>query len=322
MNASRSSSLARRAPLSPRPEPDRPRDTVVTEDSAPVVSLGNPFKLTTADFEQLRRFIFEHTGISLSDHKRALVYSRLARRLRHHRLSSYAEYYTLLTQHDPQGVELVEMINAITTNKTSFFRESHHFTFMTEQLLPQLRAGAQRGAPRSLRVWSAASSTGEEPYTIAMVARDGLPESEGWRIEISATDIDTSVLARAEQGVYAEELSDEIPAPLLHKYFLRGKGGNRGYVMAGPQLKSIVRFQRLNLVGTQWPWQEPFDIVFCRNVLIYFNKDTQRDLVRRMIAHIRPGGYLMLGHSEFLHGNVAGIEHLRKNIYRVPERSK
>lgn len=303
-----------------RAEP-APRDDDMPADGVPPVTLGNPFKLTDADFEQLRRFIFDHTGISLSDHKRALVYSRLARRLRFHKFTTYAEYFELLTRNDPQGLELVEMINAITTNKTSFFRENHHFTFLTEQLLPQLRAAAQRGTPRTLRIWSAASSTGEEPYTIAMVVRDALPETEGWRIEISATDIDTSVLARAEQGVYGEDQIEGIPPALLHKYFLRGRGDNRGYVMAGPALKSIVKFQRLNLVGPQWPWRDSFDIVFCRNVLIYFNKETQRNLVKRMVSHIRPGGYLMLGHSEFLHGGGQPLEHLRKNIYRVPEKS-
>lgn len=292
-------------------------DDVEVLDGTPPITLGNPFRLTDEDFEQLRRFIFQHTGISLSDHKRALVYSRLARRLRHYGFKTYTEYYRLLTEQDADGSELVEMINAITTNKTSFFRENHHFTFLKETFFPDLRRTAQ-GPVRTLRIWSAASSTGEEPYTIAMVTRDALPESEGWRIEIQATDIDTSVLQRAEAGVYEDEQMDDVPEAMLHKYFLKGKGESAGFVKAGPQIRSLVHFQRLNLNSPSWPWREPFDIIFCRNVMIYFNKDTQRELIRRMIARLKPGGYLMLGHSEFLHGNVDGVEHLRKNIYRVP----
>lgn len=300
-----------------RPSPVTCVDDVEVFDGAPPITLGNPFRLTTEDFEQLRRYIFQHTGISLSDHKRALVYSRLARRLRHYGFKTYSEYYRLLTERDKDGVELVEMINAITTNKTSFFRENHHFTFLKETCFPDLRRSVQ-GPARTVRIWSAASSTGEEPYTIAMVARDALPESDGWRIEIQATDIDTSVLQRAEEGVYQDEQMEDVPVALLHKYFLKGKGDHAGFVKVGPKIRPLVHFQRLNLNSPSWPWREPFDIVFCRNVMIYFNKDTQRELIRRMIALIRPGGYLMLGHSEFLHGQVDGVEHLRKNIYRVP----
>lgn len=292
-------------------------DDVEVLDGVPPITVGNPFRLTDDDFEQLRRLIFKHTGISLSDHKRALVYSRLARRLRHFGFTTYAEYYRLLDEQDVDGLELVEMINAITTNKTGFYRENHHFTFLKESFFPELRRTVS-GAVRTVRIWSAASSTGEEPYTIAMVARDALPENEGWRIDIQATDIDTSVLQRAEAGVYPDQQIEDVPAAMLHKYFLKGKGDNAGFVKAGPQIRSLIHFQRLNLNSQVWPWREPFDIIFCRNVMIYFNKDTQHELIRRMIARLKPGGYLMLGHSEFLHGHVDGVEHLRKNIYRVP----
>jgi len=297
------------------------RGDVEVLDGAPPITLGNPFRLTDDDFNQLRQFIFQHTGISLSDHKRALVYSRLARRLRHFGFKTYTEYYRYLTEQDAAGGELVEMINAITTNKTSFFRESHHFDFLKEVCFPELRQRTV-GGQRSFRVWSAASSTGEEPYTLAMVARDSLPDYEGWRIEIEATDIDTAVLDRAQAGLYTTEQAEGIPAALLHKYFMKGKGANAGWVKAGPAIQSLVHFQRLNLNAPLWPWREPFDVVFCRNVMIYFNRETQRELIRRIISKIKPGGYLMLGHSEFLHGQIEGVEHLRKNVYRITKGSR
>jgi len=300
--------------------PRRLKSTAEVEvlDGTPPVTLGNPFRLTDEDFDQLRTFIFDHTGISLSDHKRALVYSRLARRLRHHGFKTYTEYYRFLTEHDYDGSELVEMINAITTNKTSFFREAHHFDFLRETVFPAMRK-EKKGPGRSVRIWSAASSTGEEPYTLAMVAREALPDHEGWRIEIQATDIDTSVLARAQAGVYPLDLMEGVPEVLMHKYFLKGTGDYAGKVKVVPALQQLVHFQHLNLNSTVWPWREPFDIVFCRNVMIYFNKETQRELIRRLVARIKPGGYLMLGHSEFLHTQISGVEHLRKNIYRIKD---
>lgn len=279
--------------------------------------LNGPAPLTDAEFERLRQFIFQQTGIFLSDHKRALVYGRLAKRLRLHGLKSYSDYYQLIVGEGPNGSELVEMINAITTNKTSFFREAHHFTYMQERIFAELRANVARGEPRTLRIWSAGSSTGEEPYTIAMVARDALPSSEGWRIEVLATDIDTNVLGRAENGIYRNDQIDDIPTALLHRYFLRGKGANEGLVKVSPELRALVRFDRLNFNDAHWPVRDTFDVIFCRNVLIYFNKATQRDLVRRLIRYIKPGGYLMLGHSEFLHGNISGLQHLRQNIYKL-----
>jgi len=305
----------RRKPSTWKPKPGKGTRVEVL-DGTPPITLGNPFRLTDEDFDQLRQFIFDHTGISLSDHKRALVYSRLARRLRHFGYKDYTEYFRHLTERDIDGSELIEMINAITTNKTSFFRESHHFDFLSEVCFPALRKGPP-GAPRTLRMWSAASSTGEEPYTLAMVAREAFPEFEGWRIEIDATDIDTAVLERARAGLYTVEQAEGIPSALLHKYFLKGKGANAGWVKTGPAISSLVRFQRLNLNSAPWPWRDPFDVVFCRNVMIYFNRDTQRELIRRIISRIKPGGYLMLGHSEFLHGQIEGVDHLRKNIYRI-----
>lgn len=275
--------------------------------------------LTDREFHLIRDFIYEHTGIHLADHKRALVYSRLARRLRHYGLKSYTEYYQLIRDEDPQGKELVEMINCITTNKTEFFREAHHFEFLKETIFPEYKNQALKTGNRRVRIWCSAASTGQEPYTIAMSVRDFFGSAEGWDIKILATDIDTSVLAYAEQGTYKPEQAESLPISNIKRYFQRGRGEMEGYVTANPELKSLISYKKLNLQDNPWPMKGPFDIIFCRNVIIYFDKPAQALLVQRMNKLLRPGGHLILGHSEALHGVEHGFEHHGKNIYRIPE---
>jgi chemotaxis protein methyltransferase CheR len=290
---------------------------VTRVDDTPGRVLNNAeVQLSDRDFNRLRKFIFEHTGISLSDHKRALVYSRLGKRLRFHGLSTYSEYYELVSENDPDGIELVEMINAITTNKTSFFRESHHFDFLADSVFPEFLKSSLDGGNRVLRMWSAGCSTGQEPYTLAMIVREFFGTRSNLDFDILATDIDTNVLNRARQGIYNEEQISDIPVDLLRKYFLKGKDDKAGLAKVGTELQSIVRFDRLNLFDPMWPMKEPLDIIFCRNVIIYFNRDTQRALIKRMVSKLRPGGYLMLGHSESLHGYDHGLQHVKKNVYR------
>lgn len=276
--------------------------------------------LTDAEFRQLRDFIHSHTGIALSDHKRALVYARLAKRLRHHRLERFADYYQLLTEDDPDGQELVEMINCITTNKTDFFREPHHFRFLSEHVFPEIRARASAGQ-RRVRLWSAGSATGEEAYTLAIAVREAFPPQEPWDIRILATDIDTRVLAHAEEGEYTSEQAERIPVELRHRYFYQGEGGNAGWVQAKSSLKDLIRFRRLNLMDDPWPMRGPFDAIFCRNVIIYFDRPTQRRLIDRMTQLLRPGGYLFLGHSESLIGAESKLRHVSQSVYQNQERT-
>lgn len=270
--------------------------------------------ITDEEFRRLREFIHAHSGIALSGHKRALVCSRLAKRLRHHNLQHYTDYYRLLTENDPDGLERVAMINSITTNKTDFFREPHHFRFLAEEVFPAYRHNPNRERP--LRLWSAAASTGEEAYSLAMTALEAMPSFNERDIRILATDIDTDVLSHAEEGVYTHEQAKHIPEALLRRYFLKGQGTHEGEILAKPVLKSLIRFRRLNLQDDPWPMQTPFDAILCRNVLIYFDKPTQLRLFRRMAGMLKKDGYLMLGHSEAIYGLVDYFKPVGHSIYQ------
>ncbi len=279
-------------------------------------SLFDDIRLTISDaeFQQLREFIHAHTGIALSEHKKALVCSRLSKRLRHHDLQHYSDYYVLLVEKDPEGAELMAMINCITTNKTDFFREPHHFRFLVEHVFPAYKQNPNRERP--LRMWSAASSTGEEAYSLAMTALEAMPSFNERDIRILATDIDTDVLSRAASGVFSRTQAKQIPEALLHRFFLQGKGAHEGEVMAKPPLKSLVHFHWLNLQEDPWPMQEKFDVIFCRNVLIYFDKPTQLKLFQRMGGALKKDGYLMLGHSEAMHGLSDLFKPVGHSIYQ------
>ena len=262
--------------------------------------------ITDDEFRQLRALIHRHTGIALSEHKRALVCSRLSRRLRHYQFTNYSQYYELLCHGDQEGVELMEMINAITTNKTDFFREAHHFQFLTEHVFPEHR----KKKTRRLRLWSAATATGEEAYTLAITVREAFADAADWDIKILATDIDTRVLAHAHAGVYTLEQAAPIALPLLRRYFFKGTGDFSNRVHVKPTLTSLIRFRQLNFLDDPWPMRAPFDVIFCRNVLIYFDKATQRRLLERMAGMLVPNGFLMLGHAEAIHG----FDHLYRAV--------
>jgi chemotaxis protein methyltransferase CheR len=229
--------------------------------------------ITGEEFELFRALILKETGISLGDSKRALVVARMAKRLRDLGFSTYSEYYDLLSNNDPLREELPRMINCITTNKTSFFREPHHFDFLSQQLVPELQHRAAAGGPRQIRVWSAACSTGEEPYTIAITLREALGYAfPGWDVRILASDIDTEVLAAAEAGMYPLESAESVPQPLQQRMFLRGVGKWDGFVQVRPQIRSMVTFRRINFIDSAWPVHTHFDAIFCRNALIYFER--------------------------------------------------
>jgi len=256
--------------------------------------------------------VSQHTGISLSSAKRGMVYSRLARRLRRLGLDNFSEYCKLLVSGEDQ-TELGMFTNSITTNLTSFFRESHHFDYLANQLLPE--CASLNKQTRRLRIWSAGCSSGEEPYSIAMTVLENLPESNNWDIKILATDLDTSVLEKAKQGVYPEERLSCIDNQKRRRWFKNGRGENAGLLQASPDLKALITFKQLNLMQ-DWPMQGPFDIIFCRNVLIYFDKPTQRVLMERYANLLADHGRLFIGHSETLYRVTERFKLLGKTIYR------
>ena len=269
------------------------------------------FPFTDTDFDCIRTLVNQHTGIVLSDAKRDLVYGRLTKRLRQLRLDSFRAYCQMLQTGDPG--ELEQLVNAITTNLTMFFREAHHFDALAMTVLPALMHS--KTPPRRLRIWSAGCSTGEEPYSLAMVCKTVLPDTEAWDMKILATDIDSHVLATAQRGVYSVERVQGLSPAHLQRWFRKGHGANTGLVRVVPALQERITFRQLNLIHS-WPMRGPFDIIFCRNVVIYFDKVTQRQLFDRFADLLAPHGYLFVGHSESLFQITDRFELLGKTIYR------
>ena len=269
------------------------------------------FQLSDAEFSRICELVREHTGIALSDAKRQMVYARLVRRLRALRLPNFGEYLLLLERGEP--VELEEFTNAITTNLTSFFRESHHFEYLSDKLLPAI-APAARASSR-LRIWSSACSTGEEPYSIAMVLREKQALLNGIDVKILATDLDSKVLAAAEAGIYPAERLQQMAASRVREFFRESAGSPQGSVKVSPALRQLITFKQLNLMH-DWPMRGPFDVIFCRNVVIYFDVETKRTLFQRMAEMQPPGAILFLGHSENLYRISDRYELIGRTIYR------
>ena len=268
------------------------------------------FELADSEFQRLRELVHARTGIALSDAKRELVYGRLARRLRKLGLVSFAQYCELVER--PGSGEMEELTNAITTNLTSFFREEHHFELLAAEALPQ--SESMRSATRRLRLWSAGCSTGEEPYSLALVMREALAHLTHWDIKLLATDIDSKVLATAAEGVYASERFKGVSADRVRDWFPQA-AGRPGFRAASADLKALITFRRLNLLDV-WPMKGPFDIIFCRNVVIYFDKATQRRLFDRLADMQEPGGWLFIGHSENLHNVTSRYRPVGRTVYR------
>lgn len=253
------------------------------------------FTFTDRDFNFIKNLVATNTGIVLSDAKRSMVYSRLARRLRSLSIENFSDYCDLLKKEDHE--EQVHFVNAITTNLTSFFREKHHFEYLSKTLIPHWKKTRQN--EKRIRIWSAGCSTGEEPYTIAITLQEHFPDLEQWDVKILATDLDTNVVATAQAGVYAEERIEGLSNALKKKWFKRGKNNHDGKVKVSPYLQDLITFNQLNLLQ-EWPFKGGFDLIFCRNVVIYFNKDTQRILADRYADMLKDDGVLFLGHSETL----------------------
>ncbi len=268
------------------------------------------FLFTEADFERVRKLIHDHAGISLSPSKYEMVYSRLGRRLRALGLAGFRDYLGRLEQGD--AAEWEAFTNSLTTNLTAFFREEHHFPILAE-LLRRRKAG---GARRPIELWCAAASTGEEPYSMAMTAVDTF-ETFSPPVRIVATDIDTSVLAKAEQGIYALERVERISPERLKRFFLRGSGHHCGQVRVRGELRALVAFRYLNLLDSNWPIRGLFDAIFCRNVMIYFDKPTQRRILQRFAPLLRPDGLLFAGHSESLHHAADLFRPRGKTVYEL-----
>jgi len=253
--------------------------------------------LSDADFERFQALVNAAAGIHLSSAKKALVVGRLARRLRELGIHSWREYHDLARASE---AEQVRLLDAISTNETHFFREPRHWEYLAGAVIPAWQAAADaHRRPRRVRVWSAACSTGEEPYTIAMLLLAALPT--GWDLEIKATDLSTKVLERAQRAVWPLEKSSEIPEAYRKAFMLRGTGEQAGLMRAGPEIRALCSFGRLNLKTDPYP-AGPFDLVFCRNVLIYFDQVNKAQVIDRLIDRLVPGGHLLLGHAETLSG--------------------
>jgi len=271
------------------------------------------FELTDSEFKRLRELVHARTGIALSEAKRELLYGRLARRLRKLKLNSFAEYCRLVET--DESAELQELTNAITTNLTSFFREDYHFKQLSLEALPQIQS--KRLSSRRIRLWSAGCSTGEEPYSLAIVMRETLAQLAGWDIKLLATDIDSKVVATATEGVYASDRFKGVAPERVRSWF-RDVAGRPGFLAACDELRSLITFKQLNLLDP-WPVKGPFDVIFCRNVVIYFDKATQRGLFDRMADLQEPGGWLFIGHSENLLNVTRRYKLVGRTVYRRVE---
>lgn len=273
------------------------------------MSGGKEFEFTDNDFAFIVSRVNHETGIQLAPHKRDMVYGRLARRLRELKFKSFKEYCEFIDS-DNGDHEIGNFVNAITTNLTSFFREAHHF----DHLKGVLSDIVAKNQPRKrIRIWSAASSSGPEPYSIAMTALESIKNMNGWDLKILATDIDTNMLEVCKKGEYENRLLDGIPADYMKKYVNEIKGRNASVM--DDRLKKMITFKQLNLLH-KWPMKGPFDVIFCRNVVIYFNKETQVTLFNRIADLMTPDGILYIGHSESLFKVCDRFELVGKTIYR------
>jgi chemotaxis protein methyltransferase CheR len=266
--------------------------------------------VSEADFARFQALIHREAGIWLAPIKQALLVGRLSRRLRELGIGSWGEYYERVVA---DAVERVRMVDAICTNETHFFREPRHFEFLAERVFPAWREEADEGRrPRRVRVWSAACSTGEEPFSLAMTLLTAFPA--GWELEVLATDLSTKVLERAGRAVWPMEKAPEIPEAHRKAFMLQGFGAQEGLMKAGPEIRAIVSFARVNLVG-DWPAGPAFDLVFCRNVLIYFDRAGKARVVERLLERLDPRGYLFLGHAESLGGLTARARPVMPTVY-------
>lgn len=273
-----------------------------------------PYSMSPKDFLLFQAMIYRESGIWLSEAKVALLTGRLSKRLRVLGLRNFAKYYQRV---DTDEEERRTMLDAITTNETHFFREPWHFDFLAQHVFPRWRQeGAAGQRPTRLRVWSAGCSSGEEPYSLAMLLLKHF-RVERWDLEVLATDISTRVLEKAREAVYRIEKMKDIPQEYLRAYMLKGRGDNKGVMKASPELLRVVRFARVNLHAESYPVQGPFDLILCRNVLIYFDQKSKERVIRGIVRHLSPSGLLLVGHSENLGGISPNLRTVAPTVYAL-----
>lgn len=273
--------------------------------------------ISDREFRAFQELIYREAGIHLAPIKKVLLTGRLAKRLRDLGLPRFQDYYERVVG-DRSGAELIFLLDAITTNETQFFREPRQFDYLEQVICPEWRRRAEQGRrQRLVRVWSAACSSGEEPYSLAMSLLQQFPEEEGWSLDIEASDLSTRVLRRAQDGVWPLVRSAQIPPALLKRYMLRGSGSQEGLMKAGPEVRRPLRFSRLNLNDASYPVRPGLDAIFCRNVLIYFDQASRTQVVNRLLDLLAPDGYLFLGHAESLTGLNDRVRAVAPAIYAL-----
>ncbi len=282
-------------------------------ENAPGTSpIAKEFVLSDREFDEIRSVIKELTGINMGDSKRQLIYRRLGSRLKATNISTFKGYLDYLKKGDPS--ELEEFTNAVTTNLTSFFREKHHFDYLAKTIVPKIVA-SKGSATRRLRIWSAGCSTGEEPYSIAITLKESLGNLAKWDAKILCTDLDSEVLNTCKGGIYAQQRVEKIPENQLRRWFMKSRTDTGEFVKVSPELQDLITFKQLNLMH-DWPMKGRFDVIFCRNVIIYFDKPTQRVLMDRYAEVLEDDGYLILGHSESLFNVSDRFALLGNTIYQ------
>lgn len=270
-------------------------------------------QLTQEEFDKLSRFIYKESGIKMPPVKRVMLQSRLQKRLRELNMTSFKEYIDYVFSKEGLNNEIIHMLDVVSTNKTDFFREPVHFDFLTQTVLPLFIS--DRSKPRTIKVWSAGCSSGEEPYTLAIVLADFAEKNPGFDFSIIGTDISTQILQKAVDAVYKEDRVSNIPYDTKKKYFLKSKDRTNPTVKVASNLRSKVRFGRLNFMDTFYDIPETFDVVFCRNVLIYFDRETQEKVIQRLCEKLRPDGYFFLGHSESIMNMNVPLKQVKPTIF-------
>lgn len=269
-------------------------------------------ELSKDDFKVFSDYIYTEFGIKMPDIKRVMLQGRLLKRIRELKMNSYSEYKKYFFSEEGQKNELYNFLSVVTTNKTDFFREPVHFDFLSKEILPQYMSDGKR----KIKIWSAACSSGEEPYTISIVLNEFVERNPGFTFTILGTDISSNVLNRAMNGVYAEKTVDVVPMHLKRKYFLRSKDRHTPTVRVTPQLQKNISLKYLNLMDSVYDITEKYDVIFCRNVLIYFDHETQERVINKLCRHLIPGGYLFIGHSESVANMSVPLQSVKPTIFK------